>query len=145
MSLKAKGLGSNLEVGKIDSSAEASLGPLTRKATPLLRLDVPLQRLGNPLCVSGSGGTDRKDRLGNKKVQLRVRGPSLKPLGGGLVTMDLTQLETLLIVRVACAFLASSNGIEGGGGWSSHPSAMKTPAIAMKTPAIASKHKGGTA
>ena len=70
---------------EIDAGAEANFGPLIRKAIPLLRLDVPLQRLGNPLCVNRSGGTDRKDRLGNKKVQLRVRGPSLKPLEAGLV------------------------------------------------------------
>ena len=42
MMLNAKGLPSNLEVPKIDAGAEANLGPLIRKAIPLLRLDAPL-------------------------------------------------------------------------------------------------------
>lgn len=86
MLLNAKGLPSNLEVPKIDAGAEADLGPLIRKAIPLLRLDAPLQRLGHPLRINRSGGADRKDRLRNEKVQLRVRGPSLKPLDAGLMT-----------------------------------------------------------
>ena len=73
MLLNAEGLPSNLEVPKIDAGAEANLGPLIRKAIPLLCLYVPLERLSNPLGVNRSGGSNGQYGLGNACPHLHDR------------------------------------------------------------------------
>ena len=106
-----------LEIFQIERGLEEQFGLAILKPVSLLGLDVMLQGFDHPFQIDGTGGSDRKQDLGDLRVQRGRRGPCLIPAEPSRISTstlrpldDILDGEALASVEQLCGGSAKRRG-----------------------------------